>query len=403
MATYPVPVTIRVTVERLVAGGDGLARDDDGRVVFVPGTAPGDVVDVRLERERRDVAFGLVEAVVAPGPGRVAPPCPARRAGCGGCGWQHVDPDAQLGLKVDIVREALRRTARLPADVVDDLVVPGGSVPPWAYRTTMRFALDRTGRPALRRARSNDLVDPSGCLIAHPSVAAAIDEVAVPGADEVTIRTGASSGDLAVWWSPERVPARRLPADATAGAAATVREVVDGVEFTVSASSFFQSGPDAATLLVRTVRDLGGDALASARSVVDAYGGVGLFAATVVPNAARVVLVEVSSSSCRDARAQLAGRDASVVRSTVERWTPSAADVVIADPARQGLGADAVDRLDRTGAATLLLVSCDPVSFARDTGLLAARGWHPSRSVVLDLFPQTHHVEVVTRFDRRHS
>jgi 23S rRNA (uracil1939-C5)-methyltransferase len=133
--------------------------------------------------------------------------------------------------------------------------------------------------------------------------------------------------------------------------------------------------------------------------VVDAYGGVGLFAATVLRDAGRIHLVEMSPSSCADARHNLADLDVVLAESTVEQWTPTLAQLVIADPARAGLGAAGVERLAATGAARLVLVSCDPVSAARDTALLVAAGYRHHGSEVLDLFPNTVHMEVVSRFD----
>jgi 23S rRNA (uracil1939-C5)-methyltransferase len=131
--------------------------------------------------------------------------------------------------------------------------------------------------------------------------------------------------------------------------------------------------------------------------MLDAYGGIGLFAATL--GAQRSIVVESSASSCADAIANLGDR-ATVHHTTFERWVPQLVDLAVVDPARAGLGREATDVLVATGAARVVLVSCDPVSLARDTTLLAAHGYRHAGSTVLDLFPHTPHVEVVTRFDR---
>jgi 23S rRNA (uracil1939-C5)-methyltransferase len=389
---------VRLRIERVVAGGDALARHPDGRVVFVPGALPGELVDADLVTAKRDFARAALVDVVEPSPARIVPPCPELARGCGGCDWQHIDPAAQVDLKVEVVREALRRTAKLP----DAPVRQGGAVPPWAYRTSMRLALDREGRPALRTARTNDVVPLDGCLVAHPGLAGLLPSVRVPGADEISLRIGLASGERSAWWVPETAVAAGLASDVGTGAGATVRERVAGRELRVSAASFFQSGPAAAELLVRTVSEAASDALAGASTVVDAYGGVGLLASCAVPDGPRVVLVEGSASACADAAVNLADRAAQVVESAVEEWTPERADVVIADPSRRGLGAPAADRLVATGAETLVLVSCDPVALARDVTVLAPR-YGLESATVLDLFPQTHHVEVVSLFRRRTS
>ena len=140
-----------------------------------------------------------------------------------------------------------------------------------------------------------------------------------------------------------------------------------------------------------------GEALTSRQGpLLDAYGGCGLFSATL--GAPSAIIVESSVSACADARVNVPG--AQVVESTFERWSPSPIGLVVADPARTGLGREAVDLLAATGAPRVVLVSCDPVSLARDTALLAAHGFRHEGSTVLDLFPHTPHVEVITRFDR---
>ena len=303
-------------------------------------------------------------------------------------------------MKVDIVREALARTGK----IVDPMVVAGPGVAPWAYRTTMRFALHPDGRLALHRPRSSDVVPLDDCLIAHPRLAELLRTVRVPGAEEVTARISVATGERALWWTPASARATGLPDDVAVGADATVHEDVDGVRLRVSAGSFFQSGPAAAQLLVDAVRAAAGDDVTPDSRVLDAYGGIGLFAATVARGCASVVVVEGSPSACDDAQVNLADRLASgsaqVVRSAIESWQPAPFDLVIADPSRQGLGRAGVDVLAATGAPTLVLVSCDPVALARDAALLAAHGYRPTPTTVLDLFPQTHHVEAVTRFER---
>ena len=176
-----------------------------------------------------------------------------------------------------------------------------------------------------------------------------------------------------------------------------VHEVVAGKSLRISAASFFQSGPAAAELLVAAIREECED-LGALDAVVDAYGGVGLFASALP--AGSTTVIEASASACADAAVNLTDRRTDIVCSPVERWTPRAADLVIADPSRSGLGKQAAAVLTATGASRLVLVSCDAVSLARDAGLLRDAGYVHVRSTVHDLFPQTHHVEVVTRFER---
>ena len=134
--------------------------------------------------------------------------------------------------------------------------------------------------------------------------------------------------------------------------------------------------------------------------MLDAYGGVGLFSATLaLPAGMTAIVVESSESACRDAVMNL-GTTASVVCARFEDWTPQPVRLAIADPARSGLGREAVAVLAATGAERIVLVSCDAASLGRDAVLLAEVGYRHQGSTVLDLFPHTPHVEVVTGFDR---
>lgn len=385
---------LELRAERLVAGGDALAREDSGRVVFVSGALPGELVRVELVAEWKDYARAVVSSVVEPAPARTTPPCPFVAAGCGGCSWQHIDHGAQQELKRVVVAEALARTGGLP----DADVRTGAVLEPWGFRSTVRMAVDGD-RLGFRAAHRHDVVPVDACLVAHPLLADLIAEVRAPGGDEVTMRCGVTTGERMVRVHPTGAEAAAtVPADVAIGPRAAVHEQIDGARLRISARSFFQTRIDGASALVDAVRVAVG-ALPPSATIVDAYAGVGLFAATV-GRGAEVVCIEQSASSCEDARHNLADRAATIVQGSVERWHPTAADVVIADPARRGLGRKAVDVLAGTGAPRLVLVSCDAVSLARDARLLRTAGYQLGTSTVIDLFPHTPHVEIVSVFDR---
>lgn len=399
-----------VTIERVVAGGAGLGHLDDGKVVFVDGALPGETVEATVFDDRRDFAKAQITRVLEAAPARIEPPCPALAAGCGGCSWQHVEPAAQLELKVGIVRDALRRIAGL----TDLPVRAAGAVAAFGYRTSLRLAVTADGRLGLRRAASHDVVALDACLVAHPTLSVLIGELRATGRGEVALRVSASSGErTALALAPttrDRRSTTRRPARAAAkpqltgfpsgtglGPRATVHERVAGVDLRVSAASFFQSGPAAAELLVAEV----GAAIGVQHGpLLDAYGGVGLFAATVASADHEVVVVESSPSACADARINLAGVQGRVVETTFERWHPEPFDVVVADPARSGLGPQGATNVAATDARRIVLVSCDPVSLARDARLLTDHGYALRTCAVLDLFPHTAHVEVVSTFHR---
>jgi 23S rRNA (uracil1939-C5)-methyltransferase len=389
------PVELRTTA--VAAGGEAVARDDDGRVVFVTGALPGERVAVELTEAKARFARGHVVELLDASPDRSAPPCPHVGRGCGGCTWQHVEVAAQRRLKVEIVRDSLVRLGQ----VVDPLVEPGPELPSIGYRTTIRMAVV-DGRAGFRRARSHDVVGVDDCLVAHPLLDELVGTGRFGAATEVTLRCGARPGDRLVVADPS-AEGVELPDGVTvvgedelaAGHRAWFHEEVAGRRLRVSARSFFQARPDGADALVAAVRD----AIAGAPEgrLVDAYGGVGLFGATV-GQGRPVTLVEWSASSVADARVNLP--EAKVLRLDVARWHPAQAAVVVADPARTGLGKAAVEALAGTGAGHLALVSCDPASLGRDAGLLARHGFTHAGTTLVDLFPHTPHVEAVTRFIR---
>jgi 23S rRNA (uracil1939-C5)-methyltransferase len=273
------------------------------------------------------------------------------------------------------------------------------------------------GTLGFRAARSNDVVSVDDCLVGHPAISGLLDSLKfVPGelappafgraergrSPEVSLRVGSRTGERMIWWrNTELAPDVELPAYLRVGEEATITEIIHGRTLRVSARSFFQSSPESAEAIIDAVADAAGDlAIAGQGPIIDLYGGVGLFASTVGPPQRQVVVVESSTSSCADARFNLRDRQATIVESRVEQWAPLPAALVIADPSRPGLDKLGVAAVTATSCERLVLVSCDPVSLARDARLLAAGGYVHRGSLVLDPFPQTPHIEVVSRFDK---
>ena len=390
--TGPELIALRPTA--MAAGGEAVAREASGRVVFVRGALPGEAVVARILEERDRYARAVVERVDDASPSRVEPPCPYVAAGCGGCSWQHIAPAEQRALKRQIATDALTRAG----GVAGAAVVDGPGLHTEGFRTTVRLAVT-DGRAGYRRLRSHEVVPVHACLVAHPALAALIADGRFPGADEVVLRCSAATGERLVRFLPEDAAAAAdLPPDVLRDPDAWLTEEVAGRPLRVSARSFFQTRPDGAAALVATVAQAAGDD-ADRGTVVDAYAGVGLFSACL-PVTGRVVAVESSVSSCRDAKVNLAHRDAAIIRVDVARWRPEPAALVIADPPRTGLGAAAADRLARTDAARIVLVSCDPASMGRDVALLNSHGYRHLQTTLVDLFPHTPHLEAVTALVR---
>lgn len=396
MATERARTTATVRIEKVVAEGDGLGRLDDGRVVFVEGALPGELVEVHIVKQSRDYARATTTKVIEVHPQRVEPPCRFVRAGCGGCDLQHAAVSLQREIKRDIVHESLVRLGRISNP---DVRLPDVDVPVEGGRTTIRVARTNEGRIGFRRRRSHDVVAVDRCLIAHPALAPVFANLRLDSAEEAVVRVSDHVGAVVVWAEP--AGDFGLDASAGRGPGSTILELVNGVEFRVSTASFFQSSPRAAEVLVdRVTSALGPSASWGPGPLLDAYGGVGLFAATIAVGDRQVLLVEANPSACADARYNLRHRRARVVECAVEEWSSEPCGAVIADPARDGLRSAAVSTLVATGAPIIVLVSCDPASLGRDARLLTDAGYRLEYCEVLDLFPHTHHVEAVSRFVR---
>ncbi len=383
--------THSVRIEKLVAGGDGLARMDDGRVVFVPGVVEGELVEIELSEKKNDFGRGQLLSIAEPSKNRRVPPCEHVAQGCGGCDWQHIERRIQGQAKLAIVAEAYARTARLEVDpqlrrLTED-----------ARRTTVRMVSDSSGNLGFRAHESHDIVPVSSCMVSHPLLNDFISRPVLEGAGEVTIRVGARTGDIGVW-AHEGKLANGLPAGLKTGERATITEKVGEHLFKVSMGSFFQSSPEAAELIVDSVSRRLDNLGIEGGMLLDAYGGVGLFSLAFSQRFDELLLVESSESACRDAVRNLAECAAVIEQANVDTWEAAEVDVVIADPSRHGLGKHGSQAIIETGAQTIILVSCDPVAGARDAKLLTDAGYSIGEVEVLDIFPETHHVEVVAAF-----
>ena len=400
------PISVEITTTGWAVGGAAVGRDDSGRAVFAAGALAGERVRVAITREQARFANGEVEQVLTPSADRVEPSCPEVANGCGGCDFAHVSATAQREAKQQMVTDALTRIGRVEAPQI----ASGPMLADRRFRSTVRaFPVPGSaeGRVGLLRRASHDTVAVASCEVAHPLVQELLVEGRYPGATEVMIRVGIRTGERLVVVTPT-VGSASVPDgvilvgadELDAGRRAWIHEEVAGHTFRVSARSFFQTRPEGADALVELVRAGAGPAGQQLGRVVDLCAGVGVFAATMP--ARSVVAVEPNASAIADARINLrAHSDARIVRANLARWHPEPADVVIADPPRAGLGKDGVRVVAATGAARVVLISCDAGSLGRDAGLLTGAGFALDRVELVDMFPQTSHVEVVSTFTRR--
>ena len=391
-----------MTVEKLVYGGDGLARLD-GRVVFAPFVLPGERIRVRAEREKPGLIHAGTVKILEPSASRVAAPCPVFGR-CGGCHYQHAPYAGQLAAKRVILEEELRRLGKIAPP--EEIAVIAGE--PWGYRNRVQLRVEK-GRLGYLEMRSHKMCAIAQCPIASPKLNQAIDVLnrMVHDAkwprmvrslelftDEAGVQLNLIETDRPVArrffeWCGENIPG-----------------LVDGAldyngEYRVSRGSFFQVNRFLLNRLVEAaVEGAEGD------SAFDLYAGVGLFAPALARNFRRVTAVESGSGAVRDLRFNAERAGLANVRAearTVEEFLQEQerpADFVLLDPPRAGLGKMVVRRLVELQPRQVALVACDPATLARDLAALLAGGYRLVRMAMVDLFPQSYHLEAVVLLQR---
>jgi len=373
-------------IESLAAGGDGVAHLPDGRVVFVPFTAPGDLVRVRLVEGRARFARARVEELVEGGPARVLPVCPAFGS-CGGCAWQHVDYATQLEAKRAILRDALRR---IGGQAVPSLgpVLPSPSA--YAYRGRARVRIEG-GRVGYLRRRSHALCAVSRCPVLVPALDRRLHELAThPPHPE---------GEWELASGSDQVRAAPLGAPG----APRIRLEVGGHRIGVSSGVFAQSNALMLDTLATRVAEIAG----RGAFAVELYAGAGMLTFGLAHRFERIVAVEGDPAAVGDLRANLAeaGQErVEVLAQSVEAALPGLAGrspvALVLDPPRTGLVRGSAEALVAVRAERIVYLSCDPATLARDLAQICALGYRLAAVEGIDLFPQTPHVEALATLER---
>ena len=372
-------------IEKLVAGGEGFGRYE-GIPIFVPRSAPGDRLRVRVTERRTDYGRAEIVEILEPGPGRRTPPCPHFGA-CGGCDLQHLEDEIQANLKAKAVGETLERLAGLRTALPVEVIV--GS--PWAYRLRTQLHVERDADQAVvgyHARRSHTVVPVDSCPVLVPEL-----EAILPRLSEVLSEPGPRRLDLAVG------------GDGSLSCAPIVAGLPHGelslqvgdVDYRYDARCFFQVNRELLpTLIERTVGDATGEL------AFDLYAGVGLFSLPLASRYARVVAVEGDRIAARYARKNARHNhleNVEVVHRAVESWIhqlPVAPERVVVDPPRTGLSRPARERLLERRPIRLTYVSCHPAALARDLKALMT-AYRVESMTFIDLFPQTAHMEVVVQ------
>jgi 23S rRNA (uracil1939-C5)-methyltransferase len=429
---------MKLRIEKAIYGGASLARapsdappDLAGKAVFVPLALPGELVEATIASERRGYITATLNSVLEPSPTRITPSC-EYYGRCGGCHYQHADYPAQLAMKRSILVETLERAhVPVPAEIRIR------SADPWAYRNRVRLHVTRRSL-AYREAASHRDLPVSHCPVAAPILDLAIaafnellqkQQALAQTLAEVEFFTGGDESGLLISLftkerkSPEQLPrsvadaltpslpaltgvrafsldprTRRIQPSATWGRP-SLDYAVDPLHYQVSGGAFFQVNRYLVPTLLEEVIAQRSGAIAW-----DLYAGVGLFAQALAQHFGQVIAVESSPASTADLAHNLLGAGHKRIMQDTLRFlqSPPAArpDLVVLDPPRAGLGAEVCQRIAHVQPKQIVYVSCDPSTLARDLHTLQPSGYRPVALTLIDLFPQTFHLETVATLER---
>jgi 23S rRNA (uracil1939-C5)-methyltransferase len=398
---------IELTTTDIAHGGEAIARLK-GKTHFVAGAMPGETVVASVVRDKGSWARADLVEVREPSPDRVDPPC-AQHGTCGGCQWQFAPIELQLRWKQEILAGQLAHIGGVDPTIVEPTIAPSAA---YRYRNRMDFKV-LNGRLALSKRRSRELTPIDDCHIAAPriaEIASRLDDL--DGIRQITIRTSYATNDAVIvvqgrvpehagGWGVDVGHRDRREFTAVIGDCTLIEHIGD-TDLRVSGDAFFQNNSLGAEVMVAVVAEV--LEINDSDTLLDAYAGGGLFAATVGQKAERVLAIESQPLAVRDLRRNLKrhlGDAGEVVRGTVEErvetldeyWTKA-----VVDPPRTGLGAEGVAAVTAASPRRIAYVSCDPASLARDARMLADYGYELERCIPIDMFPQTFHIESVASF-----
>jgi 23S rRNA (uracil1939-C5)-methyltransferase len=373
---------LTVTPTELVAGGDAIARID-GFPVFASNVFPGDVARVQLYEVKKGFAKAELVELVTPSPWRRAQPCPVAHE-CGGCDWTALRLDKQLEARRKILVESLRRIGKLdPAGLPEIAIHPS----PLNYRLRSRLHDDghAVGFFAMRSNRVVPL--PVECEVVGVKTARKFGGASSGGA------TSHGEEDRQIWETD-----RELVLDER-----ELTLTVDSFTYRLDSRAFFQVNRHLLGTMLRLVASHAAR-VKNRGTAVDLYGGVGFFTLPIARLFDRVTMIEGSPVATRYARLNVP-RNVKVISAPVEQkmHTMPAVDFTFLDPPRAGTTRDVVSTVAERTKEIIAYLSCDPVTFARDASRLIASGWRLSTLDLLDLFPNTHHVETLSSFEREPS
>jgi len=382
---------LELDINSLAAGGDGVGRDETGRVTFVPRTAPGDRVRVRIIKQTKTFARAELVEVLTPSPARVEPPCRHFTEGCGGCDWMHVSRAEQLAAKQAIVAGALRKLEGLTVHPIADPAPPLG----WRRRARFHVGGDAVG---LYQLGTNRIVPIDSCPQLDPRLDAAYQKTVAltPPSGELALMVS-EKGDIALATTrPWRLALGLVESDWLSGvvsAGVMVGEPVIELEPGLWGSpwEFAQASAAGNAALIARVHEAIGP---GPGKLLELFAGNGNLTRGLLAAGWSVTATDGVKPPKPPTPDYLDGEVTDVLRRLRGSF-----DVVVLDPPRAG-AADSIEHIVRLSPRTIAYVSCDPATLARDAVKLAESGYRATDAWPIDLMPQTSHVEVVMRLEK---
>jgi 23S rRNA (uracil1939-C5)-methyltransferase len=392
----------------MVYGGSGLAKTDDERVVLIPFTLPGEVVNIESLIEKNSVLTAMPTTIMQKNEHRMAAPCPNYMQ-CGGCHYQHIKYNKQLEIKSSIVQEQLERLGGI-CNAPIKKAIPSKKI--LDYRNHIQLHLDPTGKPGFQKAQSHDVIAIDKCLIVEEPLNALLQTILFEpesGLKRLAIRDdGLGTPLLYITGEMNNPPEFEVDFPLNVVYRGPVGEMVlsgDGFNvfeilgkhFQVSASSFFQTNREIAADMVKCLLD--SIHLNKNSEVLDCYCGVGFFSTFLAEKSGRLIGIESSESACNDFAVNLDEFDhVELYQGNVEIILPELdihPDLAVIDPPRAGIAPAAMKALIKVHPTQIAYISCDPSTLARDLKNLLNAGFQLVSVTPFDMFPQTYHIETI--------
>ncbi len=394
-------------------GGSVVARDDNGRPIFVQGALPGETVRAALTVDKERFAHAYVTAVIKASPERVMPRCP-HHGPCGGCHYQHISYEEQLLALRLVVGDQMQRIGSLKGiDILPVIASPD----PWEYAYEAVFSPTDGGGLGYWSPRLREIMPIESCPITQPRIMTLYNDVDLdlPDLRKLTLRLDSQEEMLAAL-EVEDVEAPLLEVDFPVSVSIVLPDKtaasligdphliyeINGRDFRVSPGCFFQSNLPMAAQLVQTVIDFA--ALSGAEQVLELYSGVGLLTAFLAEKAREVMAVEFNRDAVADMVINLADLDnVSLYHGLVEEVLPSIEsqpELIVVDPGDNGLAKPVVAQIGVLAPQRLIYVGTDLARTARDSKELTNAGFTLVQMQPLDMRPQTYHIDTVSLWNR---